>query len=210
MYPFAGFLGGTEMKYGLFDNGGFPLGFYAPDIHGALMLPVYGPVPEPSDDVPQPVAPVVGQKRNPAIPDGAVAITDGQWSEFVNNSGRRRWDGKGVVEYDPPVPPPPVPSAISDRQFAQALALAGTITEAEALAWAARGELPDAMEDALSHIPEAEGRRFGARMMLAGATTFERSHPLTEQLGGLLTNPATGQPYDSAALDALWSRAAAL
>jgi hypothetical protein len=106
--------------------------------------------------------------------------------------------------------PAPPPEVISDRQFAQALALAGTISEAEALAWAARGELPEAMEDALALIPEADRRRFGARMMLAGATTFERSHPLTDQLGGLLTNPATGKPYDAAALDALWSRAAAL
>ncbi|CAO4192364.1 hypothetical protein [Methylorubrum extorquens] len=104
----------------------------------------------------------------------------------------------------------PAPDAISDRQFAQALALAGTITEAEALAWAARGELPEAMEAALAKIPETDGRRFGARMMLAGATTFERGHPLTDQLGGLLTDPATGKPYDAAALDALWSRAAAL
>ncbi|MEE8629071.1 hypothetical protein [Methylobacterium ajmalii] len=31
---------------------------------------------------------------------------------------------------------------ISDRQFAQALALAHVITEDEALAWAARGDLP--------------------------------------------------------------------
>ncbi|KQQ04569.1 hypothetical protein ASF59_02080 [Methylobacterium sp. Leaf121] len=101
-------------------------------------------------------------------------------------------------------------NAISDRQFAQALALAGTISEVEALAWAARGDLPAAMEAALAKIPEAGGHRFGARMMLAGATTFERSHPLTDQLGNLLTNPATGKPYDAAALDALWSRAAAL
>ncbi|UYW30374.1 hypothetical protein [Methylorubrum extorquens] len=97
----------------------------------------------------------------------------------------------------------PTPDAISDRQFAQALALAGTITEAEALAWAARGELPQAMEDALEQIPNTDGLRFGARMMLAAATSYERRLPLTEQLGALLG-------YDAAALDALWSRAAAL
>lgn len=106
--------------------------------------------------------------------------------------------------------PAPPPSVISDRQFAQALALAGTITEAEALAWAARGELPEAMEDALALIPETGGQRFAARMMLAAATTYERHLPLTEQLGALLTNPATGEPYDAAALDALWTRAASL
>lgn len=99
---------------------------------------------------------------------------------------------------------------ISDRQFAQALAMAGTITQAEALAWAARGELPQALEDALDQIPEANNQRFAARMMLAAATTYERSHPLTAQLGSLLTNPATGKPYDASALDALWTRAAAL
>ncbi|MGW5837761.1 hypothetical protein ACWFZ6_06965 [Methylorubrum extorquens] len=95
------------------------------------------------------------------------------------------------------------PEVISGRQFAQALALAGTITEAEALAWAARGELPDAMETALDQVPDAGNQRFGARMMLAGATTFERHHPLTEQLGTVLG-------YDAAALDALWTRAASL
>ncbi|UYW33612.1 hypothetical protein [Methylorubrum extorquens] len=117
-------------------------------------------------------------------------------------------DGVEPEAYEPPAAA--VPEVISDRQFAQALALAGTITEAEALAWAARGELPEAMEDALALIPEADGRRFGARMMLAGATTFERSHPLTGQLGGLLINPTTGKPYDAAALDALWAEAATL
>lgn len=101
------------------------------------------------------------------------------------------------------VPPEPVPRSISDRQFAQALALAGTITEAEALAWAARGELPQAMEDALDEIPDTNGQRFGARMMLAAATSYERGLPLTEQLGALLG-------YDVTALDALWTRAAAL
>ncbi|KQO95587.1 hypothetical protein ASF33_09930 [Methylobacterium sp. Leaf92] len=131
-----------------------------------------------------------------------------------------RWDEARFGRFDLPkvvvecqrlasLPPPP-PKAISDRQFAQALALAGTISEAEALDWAARGELPQALDDALDHIPEANGRRFGARMMLAGATTFERSHPLTGQLGGLLINPATGKPYDAAALDTLWAEAATL
>ncbi|KQQ13790.1 hypothetical protein ASF59_20100 [Methylobacterium sp. Leaf121] len=119
-------------------------------------------------------------------------------------------DGWTIEEADATPLWRPSAESISDRQFAQALALSGTITEAEALAWTARGELPEAMEAALSLIPEADGLRFGARMMLAGATTFERGHPLTDQLGGLLTNPATGSPYDAAALDALWSHAATL
>ncbi|SOR29850.1 conserved protein of unknown function [Methylorubrum extorquens] len=110
---------------------------------------------------------------------------------------------------DTPLWQPPT-GVISDRQFAQALALDGIITKAEALAWAARGDLPEAMTDALAEIPEAGGQRFGAHMLLAGATTFERHHPLTDALGALLTNAATSKPYDAAALDALWSRAADL
>lgn len=130
-------------------------------------------------------------------------------SDIAPVPGLLIWDA--LLEAGIAIEPLPVAvPAISDRQFAQALALAGTITEAEALAWAARGELPQAMEDALDQIPDTDGQRFGARMMLAAATSYERSHPLTEQLGGLLTNPATGKPYDAAALDALWSRAAAL
>jgi hypothetical protein len=158
-----------------------------------------------------------------------VAVTLGEGDRLGNLTGPLTvalpWPAPGNVEADALATlfeggeveisafagsPEPVPAIISDRQFAQALALAGTITEAEALAWAARGELPDAMEDALEQIPDAGGQRFAARMMLAAATTYERHLPLTEQLGALLTNPATGEPYDAAALDALWTRAAAL
>lgn len=132
------------------------------------------------------------------------------YGEDIAAADRKRIEAV-LARHDPSRPPPEaVPDIISDRQFAQALALAGTITEAEALAWAARGELPQALEDALDHIPDADGQRFGARMMLAAATSYERHLPLTEQLGALLTDPATGKPYDAAALDALWTRAAAL
>ncbi|KQO86063.1 hypothetical protein ASF33_05310 [Methylobacterium sp. Leaf92] len=133
-------------------------------------------------------------------------------TEIAPTPGLLVWDAlrQEGIEPDPPSTVSAPPPDISDRQFAQALALDGTITEAEALAWAARGELPQAMEDALDQIPDADNLRFGARMMLAAATTYERHHPLTEQLGALLINPATGKPYDAAALDALWTRAAAL
>lgn len=95
----------------------------------------------------------------------------------------------------------PVPPVISDRQFAQQLAIAGTITEAEALAWAARGEMPAALFAAVAALPE--GERFGAQMLLAGATTYERTHPLVAQLGAVLN-------YGPADLDELWSAAALL
>lgn len=107
-----------------------------------------------------------------------------------------------LAGYDPGADVPPlVPSVISDRQFAQVLAIDGVITEDEALAWAARGDLPETLETAVGTLPE--GQQFGARMLLAAATTYEREHPLVAVLGGLLD-------YDDAALDDLWIRAAAL
>lgn len=113
------------------------------------------------------------------------------------------WAGGAAVIAAPvvePEPEEPVPSSISDRQFAQQLAVLGVISEAEALAWAARGELPDAIEAAIAALPEAQ--RFSARMLLASATTYERSHPLVGALADLLG-------YDSGEIDDLW-RAAAL
>lgn len=84
------------------------------------------------------------------------------------------------------VPPPPLAttltiSAISDRQMAQIMATKNIISEAEALAWVSSGTVPIAMDALVNGLPE--GDRFAARMLLAGATTFERSHPLVAVLG---------------------------
>ncbi|AWB25022.1 hypothetical protein DA075_22035 [Methylobacterium currus] len=63
------------------------------------------------------------------------------------------------------------------------------------------GRLPARIEAAVAGLPEAE--RFAARMLLSGATTFEREHPMVARLGAALG-------YGAAALDALWRQAAAL
>jgi hypothetical protein len=116
----------------------------------------------------------------------------------------KRWTG--AFEDDDGTPAPvfediPPPNVISDRQFAQQLAVLGTITWEEAISWAARGELPDAMEAAVAALPEEE--RNPARMLLSSATTYERSHPLVPMLGAILS-------YDAAELDDLWRAAAVL
>lgn len=125
------------------------------------------------------------------IPEGMVQTG----SEIVDDAGtpRRVWT---LIDA-----PPAVPEIISDRQFAQQLAVLGTITEAEAIVWAARGDLPDAMEAAMSALPSEQ--QFGARMLLSSATTYERSHPLAPMLGAILS-------YDAAELDDLWRAAAIL
>lgn len=110
--------------------------------------------------------------------------------------------GKVKKLADQPLGPPSVPTTISDRQFAQQLAILGAITPDQAIAWAARGDLPEALETAIATLPEEGGVKFSARMLLSSATTYERSHPMTATLGAMLG-------YDAADLDDLW-RAASL
>lgn len=142
-------------------------------------------------------------------PDGSfVATINGHPYHVVEDHPLFEAAAAEAVELgdDLPFEPAPEPfelplGAISDRQFAQQLAVRGTITEAEALAWAARGDLPEAMETAIAALPE--GDRFAARMLLSSATAYERAHPLVTVLGGLLG-------YDAAAIDDLWRAAAQL
>lgn len=173
--------------------------------------PVYG---EPVDDVPVIVSPretVPGFFLLTTEPDlaGQVAAIERASGQIVAGdeslAGARldpAWAGAAaLLTLDGPAPEPaPVPVAISDRQFAQQLAVLGAISEGEAEAWAARGELPVAMEAAVAALPEAD--RFAARMLLSAATSYERAHPLVPAIGGLLG-------YDSAEIDDIW-RAAAL
>lgn len=99
------------------------------------------------------------------------------------------------------VGPEPTPPSISDRQFFHILAIDGHITEAEALAAVKTGDPPAAFETFIGSLPE--GQRFGARMLLEGATTFERNHPLANAFG-------TMYGMTSEQIDDLWRRASVL
>lgn len=115
-----------------------------------------------------------------------------------------KMSAKDEAEHLASLPPPPglaVPAEISDRQFAQQLAIIGAISEAEALAWAARGDLPAALETAIGALPEDE--QFSARMLLSSATSYHRSHSLAGALGSVMG-------YDAEHLDELWCAAAQL
>lgn len=93
--------------FAIFDEQGLPRAFYNEGIHGACNRPVYGDLPEPTEDEPDPVAPVIGEEPNPdcKIPSEAVEISDEQWEEFINNSTRRKWQNGQVVEYVAPAVP---------------------------------------------------------------------------------------------------------
>ena len=121
------------------------------------------------------------------------------------NRDRRQYDAwlaDGGVPDPYAAPPPAVPVSISDRQFFQQLALVGTITHAEALAAVKVGTVPAVLQGFIDAISDP-AQKFSANMLLAGATVFERDHPLTEAIGA-----AQGmQPAD---IDAFFTAAAAL
>ena len=94
---------------------------------------------------------------------------------------------------------PAMPDA--HRQFFQQLAIVGVISEAEAEAAVASGKVPAAMLALVDKLPQAE--RFGARMMLKGATVFERYSALIATLAALYR-------WDAAQTDSLFRKAAKL
>lgn len=108
---------------------------------------------------------------------GAVVIAKDkseQWAELIASKVK-------IGPYT--APPEPVPVFISDRQFAQGLAVSGLITEAEAEEWVGPGTVPASLMAFVEALPADQ--QFAARMLLRGATQFERDHPLTEAFGAL-------------------------
>lgn len=140
-----------------------------------------------------------------AEPDGAQHETDAADAVEAEGAGWEAARAAALAELDrlAALPldhdPRPVPPEISDRQFFQALALAGLISQAEALAAVQTGALPAPIAAIVDGLPD----QFGARMLLSGATTFERANPLTDALGGALG-------YSPAQTDELFRAAAAL
>ncbi|MBP1091948.1 hypothetical protein [Bradyrhizobium diazoefficiens] len=130
--------------------------------------------------------------------DGACIPSDpgnSDWRAYQD------WLSAGNVPEPHIEPPPPVPDLISDRQFFQQLAIQGVITQADALAAVKTGEIPAALQTLIDAMPQDQ--RFGATMIVAGATAFQRNHPLTL---------AIGQAYgwSSAQIDDLWRAAVQL
>jgi hypothetical protein len=136
--------------------------------------------------------------------EGMAYITVLSIPEFSGDDALYVEDGELVVRSgEPGEPEPPtieVVHPISNRQFYQALAMKGEITQDEALA-AVVGKIPARFEAVIEHLPA--DHQFAARMLLTGATTFEREHSLVE-------NFAAALGWSSNDLDGLWKVAAAL
>ncbi|QCN96675.1 hypothetical protein D3093_15150 (plasmid) [Azospirillum argentinense] len=93
------------------------------------------------------------------------------------------WVGTGnmATPFEPPAASTPVPASISDRQFFQQMAVDGYISQAEALAAVKTGNVPAILLALIADMPS--GERFAAEMLLSGATTYERAHPLSVAIG---------------------------
>lgn len=141
-----------------------------------------------ADDTPAPVI---------ALADWRAAEPDGAPWEAARAAALAELDRLAALPLDHD--PRPVQPEISDRQFFQALAIAGIISEADALAAVQTGALPAPIAAIIDAMPD----QFAARMLLSGATTFERRHPLTDALASALG-------YSPAQTDELFRAAAAL
>lgn len=82
-----------------------------------------------------------------------------------------------------PIQPDPivVPQVISDRQFFQQLATTGICTQQEALDAVKTGAIPAALAAIVNQMPAQQ--QFAANMIISGATSFERMHPMTVAIG---------------------------
>lgn len=96
----------------------------------------------------------------------------------------------------------PVTETISDRQFAQALAKQGVISQDEALAFVKRGEVPAMLQATIDAVEDPD-ERFDLDMAVSGATLFDRSNPSTIALAEALE-------WSPAQMDDLWRFAATI
>jgi len=96
------------MKYAIFDEFGLAKAFFDPEFNGHRLRPVFGEVPMPTDENPNPQAPIIGEEPNPdcSIPADAVEISDEQWIELVTYPSTKQYQNGAVVEYTPPAVEP--------------------------------------------------------------------------------------------------------
>lgn len=148
-----------------------------------------------------PPAPLYDQARNPRWANaGQSAITlevdfsfiSDEWVPFTaspNDStayGPELFARAVAGDFGPVAayvaPPAPVPASISDRQFAHELREREILTQAEALDFVRTGAIPSPLQVLIDALP-TQAERDNAELLLAGATVFERAHPLAAIIG---------------------------
>ncbi|GAA0600003.1 hypothetical protein [Paenochrobactrum glaciei] len=107
-------------------------------------------------------------------------------ANYATQAGRELWDealaglhGEIAPYVEPEPEPEPIPEEISRRQFFQQLAVMEIITKAEALSALTSGSIPTALQVIIDQLP-TEDDQFNAQMLVIGAHSFNRAHPLAE------------------------------
>lgn len=129
--------------------------------------------------------------------DGAVIPNDPSNSDY---RAYLAWLSAGNTP-SPYVAPVAPPARVTDKQFFQAAAQLGIITEAEAETFMANGTFPAALAAALTTLPA--GEQFAAKMAILGARNFIRDDPFVIAL-------STAMSQTSAQVDTLFALAATL
>jgi hypothetical protein len=146
--------------------------------------------------------------ENGAIVNRVEVDADSEWSPpegcttvdgSTFNIGGTYINGVYTPPPQPAAPPAPIPT-ISDRQFFQQLAIEGIISQDEALASNA-AVIPAPLLNIINAMPADQ--QFAAKMIVSGATTFERGNPMTIAIG-----TAYGMTSDQ--IDAFFRAAASL
>jgi len=119
--------------------------------------------------------------------------------ENLTDAQNRKLDE--VIAAHDPNKQPLATSIISRRQFFQASAMHGMITQAEALDAVRHGTIPAQMQAGINTLPPDE--KFAAEMLLSGAGEFERNHPLVTKFAAIMGMTA-------AQADDIWRFAATL
>lgn len=119
---------------------------------------------------------VLADSEDYVVPDGHSLFAETQLMDI----GASYKDG--IYTPLPPTPEPPAPPVhtISDRQFFQQLALEGIIAQDQALASNA-AVIPPPLLAIIDAMPAEQ--QFAAKMLVSGATIFERSPPMTAAIG---------------------------
>jgi hypothetical protein len=91
---------------------------------------------------------------------------------------------------------------ISDRQFFQQLAIDGFISQQDALDAVMTGVIPPLLAGFINNI-EDPSANFNARMLMSGATEFQRNHPMVSMIADYMALPPE-------AVDDFFQRASAL
>lgn len=123
-----------------------------------------------------------------------VEVDDGSetdWPFAVRDNydtplGQEIWDRVNSGEFgpigeytEPEQPEPLVPDEISRRQFFQQLSVMEIITKEQAKVALQGGIIPEPLQDIVDALP-TEDDRFQAEMLIIGASSFNRQHPLAE------------------------------